>query len=121
MTRVLCAVAIIVGAAASSASAHHSYAAYHRDQVVEIEGVIEDFAWVAPHALLKVRTDTSRLVTVEWRAPVALQRVGIERDTLEIGQRIIVAGNPHRDFDANGVLNFKSVRRLADGWTWPAP
>ena len=52
---------------------------------------------------------------------MALQRVGIERDTLEIGQRIIVAGNPHRDFDANGVLNFKSVRRLADGWTWPAP
>jgi len=120
MKRLLCAVAIITGTAASSASAHHSYAAYDRERVVEIEGIIEDFAWVAPHSLLKVRTDASRLVTVEWRAPVALQREGIERDTLKKGERIIVTGNPHREFDGNGVLTFKSVRRLADGWKWPA-
>jgi hypothetical protein len=76
MRRVLFAIAIAAVAAGSFVSAHHSYSAYHVDRLVEVEGVIDDFEWRAPHSLLRVKAD-------------------------------------------DRILNFKSVRRLSDGWKWP--
>jgi hypothetical protein len=119
MKRILCAVAMATAVAGSSLAAHHSYAAYHTDQIVEIEGVIDEFEWRAPHSLLKVRTDDGSLHIFEWQAPGSLQRRGVQQDTLKAGDRIVVSGNPHREFEQNRILNFKSVRRLSDGWKWP--
>ena len=119
MKRTLCTAAIIAATMGGSTSAHHSYAAYDRSRIVEIEGVIEDFEQVAPHSLLKVRADDERLYTAEWLAPIGLRRAQIEPDTLKKGDRVVLTGNPRRDFDETSVLNFKSVRRLDDGWKWP--
>jgi|SRR5687768_12539063 len=120
MNRVLFALTIAIVAAGSSLAAHHSYSAYDRTRLVEIEGVIDEFEWRAPHSLLKVKDDDDRLYIFEWQAPLWLQqRAGVQQDTLKKGDRIVVAGNPHRGFDENRILNFKSVRRLADGWQWP--
>jgi hypothetical protein len=115
----LFALAIVAVAAAGSASAHHSYSAYETDRLVEIEGIIDEVQWRAPHSLLKVIADDASLYIFEWQAPLWLQRRGIQQDTLTMGDRIVVAGNPHREFDRNRILNFKSVRRLSDGWKWP--
>jgi hypothetical protein len=38
---------------------------------------------------------------------------------LKKGDHLVIAGNPHRSFEDNRILNFKSMRRLADGWKWP--
>jgi hypothetical protein len=103
----------------TSASAHHSYSSYDVQRLVEIEGVLEDLVWVSPHSLFKVRTDEGRLYTGEWRAPIAMQRVGMSHDTLQKGERIILAGNPKRDFDESGILNVKAIRRPSDGGQWP--
>jgi Family of unknown function (DUF6152) len=119
MKRGLCTVAIIAAMAGGQVSAHHSYAAYEMDRLIEIEGVIEDFEVVAPHSLLKVRADDGHLYTGEWRAPNALKRDGIEPETLKKGDWVVMKGNPRRDFAETGVLNFKGVTRPADGWTWP--
>ena len=115
----LCVVAIVAAIARGQVSAHHSYAAYERDRLVEIEGVIEDFEVVAPHSLLKVRADDAHLYTAEWQSPSGLKRVGIEPGTLMKGDRVIMKGNPRRDFAESRVMNFKAVTRPADGWTWP--
>ena len=87
--------------------------------IVEIEGVIDEFEWRAPHSLLKVKTDDGSMHIFEWQAPGSLQRRGVQQDTLKTGDRIVVGGNPHREFEQNRILNFKSVRRLSDGWKWP--
>lgn len=118
MKQTLFAVVVTALLAGGSAAAHHSYAAFHRDQIIEIEGVLEDFEYLSPHSLLKVRTSAA-LYTGEWVASNGLQRVGIERDTLKIGDRVVVGGNPRRDINESGVINVKSVRRPADGWLWP--
>jgi hypothetical protein len=103
----------------SSPSAHHSYSAYETTRLVEVEGVIDEFEWRAPHSLLKVKSDDNQIYVFEWQAPLWLQRRGIQHDTLRTGDRIHVTGNPHREFEQNRILNFKSVRRLEDGWKWP--
>ena len=101
-----------------AAAAHHSYAAYHVNQILEVEGVIEALEWVNPHSLLKVRTGDA-LYTFEWVAAAAMKRRGLEQDSLKAGDRVIVTGNPRRDIAESGVLNLKSVRRPVDGWNWP--
>jgi hypothetical protein len=103
-----------------SLSAHHSYSAYERDRIVEVQGVLEEFEWIAPHSRLKVKDDEGRLYIFEWQAPFSLQRRGVQEDTLKKGDRLVVTGNPHRGFDENRILNFKSVTRPADGWKWPS-
>jgi hypothetical protein len=119
MKQVVIALAIAAAASGGSLSAHHSYSAYETNRLVEVEGVIEDFDWRAPHSLLKVRGDDSQLFIFEWQAPLGLQRRGIQQDTLKKGERVHAKGNPHRDFEQNRILNFKSVERLADGWKFP--
>ena len=62
---------------------------------------------VAPHSLLKVRGDDGHLYTAEWQSPVGLKRSGIEPGTLRKGDRVILKGNPRRDFTESRVVNFK--------------
>src|SRR5512134_1746681 len=92
MTRVVIALAVALAAAGASLSAHHSYSAYHTDRLVEIEGIIDEFEWRAPHSLLKVKTDDGSLHIFEWQAPRSLQRRGVQQDTLKEGDRVIVSG-----------------------------
>ena len=74
MKRVVIALAVALAAAGGSLSAHHSYSAYHTDRLVEVEGVIDEFEWRAPHSLLKVRADDGSMHIFEWQAPLSLQR-----------------------------------------------
>jgi hypothetical protein len=119
MRHALFMLAIAATVAGSSLSAHHSYSAYENDRLVEVQGVLEEFEWIAPHSLLKVKDDEGRLYIFEWQASGWLQRRGIMADTLKQGDRLVVAGNPHRSFEENRILNFKSLRRPSDGWKWP--
>jgi hypothetical protein len=119
MKHTLLAFVIMAAVAGGSLSAHHSYSAYDVSTLVEVMGDIEEFEWVAPHSLIKVRDEAQRLYIFEWQAPFSLQRRGVQQDTLKKGDRVIVTGNPHRDFETNRILNFKSVKRMADGWKWP--
>jgi hypothetical protein len=119
MRQTLIVLALAAAAAGASLSAHHSYSAYDTNRLLEVQGVLEAFDWIAPHSLLKVKDDEGRLYIFEWQAPGSLQRRGVQADTLKKGDHLVVAGNPHRGFDENRILNFKSVRRPADGWRWP--
>jgi Family of unknown function (DUF6152) len=119
MKRAIFAFAIVAAATGVSVSAHHSYSAYDTGRIMEVQGVLEEFEWVAPHSLIKVRDEDGRLYIFEWQAPFSLQRRGVQQDTLKKGDRLVLTGNPHRGFDENRILNFKSVQRPADGWKWP--
>jgi hypothetical protein len=112
------AVLLTVALLAGPVAAHHSYSAYHTDQVITIDGTLEAFEFVNPHSLLKVRTDKG--VTVfEWRAINGLQRVSVDKDFFKAGERLIVTGNPHREYDTNGVANLKTLCRPSDRWSLP--
>jgi hypothetical protein len=121
MKHACCAIVIITGLAGGRVAAHHSYAAYDMDRVSEIAGVVEEFLVQAPHSLLRVKTDDGRVYVAEWLAPRGITRMGIEAQKLKKGDRVVLTGNPHREIAANGILNFKSVTRPADGLSWAMP
>jgi hypothetical protein len=119
MQRAVFVLGILTITAATSLSAHHSYAAYEMAQLLEIEGTLDEFDWRAPHSMLRIISDEGALYIFEWQASGSLQRRGIRSDTLKKGDRVVVAGNPHREFERNRIVNLKSAQRPADGWKWP--
>ena len=110
---------LVVVAFAVPAAAHHSYSAYHNDQLLSIDGTIEAFEWLNPHSLMKVRT-AEGLSIFEWRAPNGLVRMGLDKEFFKPGDRVVARGNPHRDYSQNGIVNLKSLCRVSDKWEFPA-
>lgn len=118
MKHLIAGILLILCVSTGVVAGHHSYGGYDLDNAVSIEGVLEVFEFKAPHALLRVRGDDTRLYTGEWTAPQALTRSGVGADTLVAGQRLVLGGFPKRDFAESGILTLRSVRRPADGWVF---
>ncbi|MEO6078777.1 MAG: DUF6152 family protein [Steroidobacteraceae bacterium] len=76
-------------------SAHHSAAMFDTTKEIMVEGVVTDFAWKNPHSSLTVRTATGPLV-MELGPPSTLGPLGLKKETIKVGDRVTVRGNPPR-------------------------
>jgi hypothetical protein len=98
--RLLVGVLIAVARVAAT-DAHHSFTMYDQTQVVSIQGVVRDFQWTNPHAVLHVLVAQSggdpRLWTIEMTSPGVLTREGWTRTMLRPDDRIEVQLHPLRD------------------------
>jgi hypothetical protein len=86
-----------------------------------IEGDLVEFDYRTPHAWVHVNVRDAQGRTerysAEWSNPNRLQRDNITRDTLRVGDRLIITGSPGRNA-AEHRLHLKAVERPADGWRW---
>jgi hypothetical protein len=92
-------IALVALGLASGARAHHSFIGrFDLQTVTEIQGEVTDLAWRNPHANLSVRTIAADGSTTDWSIETSsltvLRRMGIEEDTIKVGDRIRLAGNP---------------------------
>ena len=114
----LTTLALVTGA---RAYAHHSFAAtYLEGQSVTIEGDLVTFELRNPHSFVNVlvKDASGQMVRylVEWGSTTQLQgKIG--RDTLKVGDHIIISGNPARNPDDRRV-RLVTLRRPKDGWSW---
>jgi hypothetical protein len=95
---------VIIGSAFAvlTANAHHAaIGLYDRSSTGEIEGEVASIVWRNPHVRLEiVRTDNNgnkELWEVEFGGINTLERLGVSRDQIKIGDRIRVSGNLGRD------------------------
>jgi hypothetical protein len=111
---------VAVLASSSALLAHHSFAAeYDRNQPVQVTGVVTKVEWMNPHIWFYVDvTDPDGRVT-KWGfsggAPGILQRRGISRDALRVGDTIVVEGFRARDGSNNasgGRVTFADGRQV---------
>jgi len=112
--------AALVGARA--AWAHHAFAGtYALDKTVTIEGKVVEFLFRNPHSAILVETTGEKgkpiIWTAEWGGGAELSRRGIEKDTLQTGDHVIVSGNPSRN-PADRRLHLVEITRPSDGWKW---
>jgi hypothetical protein len=93
--------AATAAALAAPATAHHSMAPFDGSQVVTIEGVVTRYDWSNPHVYIYVAARDDAGATVEWeiegQPPAILRRQGWSRDTIAVGDRLAVSGNPARN------------------------
>ena len=105
-----------------TAPAHHSVAAtYFTDRTITIRGQVMEFMFRNPHAVLEVMGSSDDGKTYrwacEWRGTLELRRLGIDRDSLRPGDKLIVTGLPGRNPEDHRLL-IKAIERPADGRKW---
>ena len=104
----------------ATAYAHHSFAAtYVTEKEVKIEGDLITFMFRNPHSFVHVMAPDEKgqmqRWAIEWAA--AGQLNGIARDTLKVGDHVVVTGNPGRT-EADHRLRMRSILRPKDGFKW---
>jgi hypothetical protein len=102
--------------------AHHSFAStYKEDQRIEIDGSIVTFLFRNPHSYVHVMApdDEGRMQrwAVEWAGAGQLGTQGLTRDTLKVGDRVVIMGSPGRN-TAEHRIRMRTLRRLSDGFQW---
>jgi hypothetical protein len=101
MISALLAAAAVGAVLSSAANAHHSTAAFDNEQVVRIEGTITQVRWINPHASFKLEGTADigpdGLWTIEMTAPNILINEGWKRNSLQVGDKVVVYGNPLRN------------------------
>ncbi len=122
MRRAVLVLAVAACMMTAPASAHHSFAAtYLESKKVTIEGTIVNFEWRNPHSFLHVMVKgedgTNQRWAAEWGGGGQLSRQGVARDSLKVGDKVVVTGDPSRTAGDNR-LRVRTVFRPADGWRW---
>jgi len=124
MKRILLALIITAGAIISGgrAYAHHSFAAtYLEDRMQKVDGKVVQFLFRNPHSFLQVDAPDEKGVVqrwnIEWGPGSQLGRQGVTKDSLKIGDRVIVTGNPGRTAEDHRI-RMVNITRPSDGWKW---
>jgi hypothetical protein len=104
--------------------AHHSFAAtYASDHTVTVEGELVQVLFRNPHSFLYVTTGEKdkdgNLVrwAVEWGGSGQLGNQGVTRETLKVGDHVLITGNPGRN-PAEFRIRMNTIRRPSDGFVW---
>lgn len=104
--------------ACTSASAHHSFAVFFdsEDGVISVRGTVTEFSFKNPHGVIRLNVKDKSGAVQEWKAetnsPSILERRGWKKDSLKVGEEIVVEG--WRARDGANYMRMRKVTR-ADG------
>jgi hypothetical protein len=116
-------VVAVVFAWGAQVFAHHSFAAtYMEDREISIEGELMYFLYRNPHSFLQMvvhdpRTKDSVRWAIEWVGSNQLRQHGMTRETLKVGDHVVITGRPGRN-PSDHRLRLRSILRPKDGWRW---
>ena len=116
---------ISLALAAAPLRAHHAFSAeFDAERPLKLEGTLVKTEWMNPHAWLHIEVKKpdgkSEVWMIEGGTPNTLMRRGISRDSLKIGEAIVVTGYQAKDgsLRANGRdITYPDGRKLFLGST----
>ena len=122
--RVLLAVAATL-VACTAAYAHHSYAAtYDVTREIKLEGKLVQFVYRNPHSFVHVVAADEKGVpqrwAVEWSGTTQLGSQGVSRESLKIGDEVVIVARPSRVPGEYRALMLR-LKRTSDGFAWGSP
>jgi hypothetical protein len=117
---------VVVGLLLSvaGASAHHSYGAtYDTSKEVKLEGKLVQFVYRNPHSFVHVEAPDAdgamQRWSVEWAGTAQLDNQGIKRESLKVGDGVVIVARPSRVTGEYRAL-MVSLKRPLDGFSWGA-
>lgn len=122
MKRMLAAIVAAGACATAQAYAHHSFPdVYLEDRTVTIQGELAQIVLRNPHSFVHVvvKEKNGSLIryAVEWVGATELGGQGVTRETLKLGDYVIVSGWPGRN-PTDHRVRMTSLRRPKDGFDW---
>jgi|SRR6185295_11334670 hypothetical protein len=110
--------------AGSVTYAHHSYGAtYDTTKEVKLTGKLLQFTFRNPHAFVTMESADQNGVkqrwAVEWSGTTQLGAAGVTRESLRVGDEIVIIGRPSRVPGEYRAL-MVTLKRPLDGFTWGA-
>lgn len=88
--------ALLLMSLATVASAHHSRSEFGSTDITEVTGEVISVSWRNPHIVFRLRSENDDGTTDDWHIEAgnatATGRMGLDRDTLQRGFKIKVAG-----------------------------
>ena len=108
MKALVVACSLLALTASPASRAHHSFAStFDRDKPVTVTGVITKVNWGNPHIWFFLDVKNPDGTTSNWgfetNPPGLMQRIGITKDRLKLGETITVQGFRTRDGSNNGA------------------
>jgi hypothetical protein len=102
----------------STALAHHSFSAeYDAKKPVTVKGVVTKVDWMNPHVYFYVDVEDEKGNVANWAfemgPPNGLQRAGWTRNTMKIGDEVVVEGSLAKD--GTNQANARSVTMASTG------
>jgi hypothetical protein len=109
----------------TSADAHHSYAAtYDITREVKIEGKLVQFVYRNPHSFVHVVAADDKGApqrwAVEWSGTTQLNNAGVNKESLKVGDIVVILARPSRVAGEYRALML-NLKRPSDGFTWGSP
>src|SRR5688572_30521465 len=110
---------IVATPAAAPLSAHHSFAAeYDSNKALNLTGAVTKIEWNNPHVYFYIDVkDEKTGKVVNWAfemgAPAVIQRNGWKRNTMKIGDMVIVTGSQAKSGRPHG--NARTVTMASTG------
>lgn len=103
--------------AAAPVLAHHSFEAeYDEKKPVSLQGTVSKMDWMNPHIWVHINVKDDKGKVAGWSCeggnPNSLRRNGWQRDTLKVGDQVLIDG--FRAKDGTNTCNMRSVK-FADG------
>ena len=121
--RILLLVAAATIAGGAAVRAHHSYGATYESREIRLEGRLVQFVYRNPHSFVHVAAKDEHGVeqrwAVEWSGTAQLDRAGVTRETLKVGDQVVIVGRPSRVAGEYRALML-TLKRPLDGFTWGA-
>jgi len=105
-------------AVAAPLLAHHSFSAEYGNEPANLKGAVTKIEWQNPHVFfyIDVRDEETGKVTnwaLEMGAPSVIQRNGWRRNTMKIGDMVIVTGTKAKN--GKPLANARSVVMASTG------
>jgi hypothetical protein len=110
-------------AASGPAMAHHSFAMFDQANEVDLEGVVQEFRYVAPHTFIifdvKQKDGTTESWILEGVSPSALAREGWSKTSLKPGDELKIRVAPLRSGVPGGAwvtqkIHFRDGRPIVE-------
>ena len=122
MTRRLLMIAAAAALTSSTMLAHHSFSAtYETTKAIKLEGTLVQFVYRNPHSFVHIDAPDANGVSqrwaVEWGGTGQLAQAGVKRDSLKVGDKVVINGRPSRVPGEYRVL-MVNLTRPADGFNW---
>lgn len=118
MKHTLLAVSLSLALAGTPVLAHHSFAAeYDAKKPIKVKGIITKVDWMNPHVYFYIDVEDDKGNITNWAfemgPPNGLQRAGWTRNTMKVGDEVVVDGSMAKD--GSHTANARSVTMAATG------